>query len=269
MKTIGYLRVSTSKQEQFGGSIEAQKDLISQYCKMYGLDLVGFLEDASSAKSIKNRPAMIELLQHCRSGEADAIVCTKIDRMFRNTIEGLQVADEFQGLGVSLFFVEMGGTGADVSTARGRRIFAYDLVDAECERMRTGERTKAVLRHKRANGQQHSAKAPFGWCYKKGERQPEPIEQQALKLIWQHHFIIKMRPTDIAKAMSASTFKTRKGKKIWANSTISSVLQNTVNQPLFAQWEAAWLEKEDQQHATEHNQASPRAATGKEEAISQ
>lgn len=245
-KTIGYIRVSTKKQEQFGGSIEAQKELLSRYCEMYSLDLVGFLEDASSAKAIKSRPAMLELIEQCRAGEVDAVVSCKIDRMFRNTIEGLQTADEFAAMGKSMFFVEMGGLAADVTTARGRRIFAYDLIDAECERMRVGERTKAVLGHKRDTGQQHSFHAPYGWKYNKAkQRIPHPVEQEALKLIWELHYLSKMGSTEIASELSESPFKTRKGRKIWSNSTIRSILSNPVNDALFA----AWAKEEPNQHA--------------------
>ncbi len=249
-KTIGYIRVSTKKQEQFGGSIEAQKELITRYCEMYHLHLVGFLEDASSAKAIKSRPAMMQLLEQCRADDVDAVVSCKIDRMFRNTIEGLQTADEFAAMGKSLFFVEMGGLAADVTTARGRRIFAYDLIDAECERMRVGERTKAVLGHKRDTGQQHSFHAPYGWKYNKAkQRMPHPAEQEALKRIWELHYLSKLGNTDIAKAMSASRFKTQKGRQIWAQSTIRSILSNPVNTDLFALWAK---EEGTNQHAANH-----------------
>jgi len=264
MKTIGYVRVSTSKQEQFGGSIEAQKDMISRYCAMYGLELVDFLEDASSAKAIKSRPAMVALIDMCRNGEVEAFVTCKIDRMFRNTIEGLQTADEFEKLGVSMFFIEMGGTNADVSTARGRRIFAYDLIDAECERMRTGERTKTVLAHKKENGQQHSFYAPYGWKYVNKQCLPHAIEQKGLRLIWGCKQD-GLGPTAIANKMSDSPFKTRNGRKIWATSTITSILSNSINDDLFAQW----LEEENQkQHAANANENGLPTTMGNKEVIS-
>lgn len=236
LRTVGYIRVSTKKQEQYGGSIDAQHDMIQKYCEMYDLELVGCLQDASSAKAIKSRPAMLELLELCRGGSVDAFVTCKIDRMFRNTIEGLQTADEFEKLGVSMFFIEMGGTSADVTTARGRRIFAYELIDAECERMRTGERTKAVLRHKRETGDQHAAHAPFGWHFLHGKTFPHEQEQQALKLIWQSSHE-GMGLTAITNALSASKHKTRGGKMIWAPSTIRATLDNPINHDLFKKWE--------------------------------
>jgi len=239
-KAIGYIRVSTSKQEQFGGSIEAQKDRILLYGRMYGLEIVDFLEDASSAKSIRNRPAMLDLISRCRGGEAEAFVCCKIDRMFRNTIEGLQTADEFTALGVSMYFVDMGGLEADVTTARGRRIFAYELIDAEAERMRTGERTREVLGHKRENGRQHSATAPYGWRYdKSGERHEVATEQEVLHAI----FLLRERdtdlgPTSIANALSRSEegFKTRSGKRTWQPSTVRNILHNPLTRQQFEQW---------------------------------
>lgn len=234
--TVGYIRVSTSRQDQFGGSIDVQKERIEQYCALRGLNLTGFIHDKSSAKSIQNRPGMIQLVEQCRSGEIKAFVTCKLDRMFRNVIEGLTTADEFGKLGVDMHFMDMGdGIMANIHTAMGRKFFTDALSMGEFERRRTGERVKEVSDSKKKAGKQHTAKAPYGWMFKDGHRIQHPKEVVTLKVIFSMHYI-KQSSHTIAKNLSGTSHLTRHGKKVWVHSTIVGILKNDVNKELFDLW---------------------------------
>lgn len=256
MRLWGCIRVSTKRQKVEGDSTEAQAAMIRHWCEMHGHDLLGFVEDVGSAtRNILQRPGMEKLMGIAVAGGADGFICYKLDRMFRNTIEGLQVADSFTRLGFSMFFADLGGNAADVTTARGRRIFAYDLIDAEVESMRIGERVKAVSEDKKARGKQHTAIAPFGWHFKNGETLPHKKEQQALRLIWQCSYLLGMGPQAVADKLSQSPFPTRNKRKIWNRSSIAQILGNSINTTLFDTWK--------NEHKAEFSDAVATAATGK------
>ena len=78
----GYIRVSTTKQEAEGYSLEAQTDSIKAFCKARGIELKGVFTDALSGKRA-DRPELNEALRMCKLQGATLIVA-KIDRLTRD-----------------------------------------------------------------------------------------------------------------------------------------------------------------------------------------
>ncbi len=90
-KAYGYARVSTKKQEIRGYSLEVQKELIEEFCKREGYQLLDtYWESESGSKS--NRPQLDEALNLCQLSDATLIVA-KIDRLTRDLhfLTGLQL----------------------------------------------------------------------------------------------------------------------------------------------------------------------------------
>ena len=71
---MGYIRVSTDGQAQWGAGLAAQRSAIRAECARRGFDLARIYEDAAaSAKSPEGRPALADALHrlafaaHCRT----------------------------------------------------------------------------------------------------------------------------------------------------------------------------------------------------------
>jgi len=62
MKAIGYVRVSTEKQADFGVSLEAQTAKIRAMAVVQGAELVDVLVDAGESAKSLHRPGMARLL---------------------------------------------------------------------------------------------------------------------------------------------------------------------------------------------------------------
>ena len=81
MKTyISYLRQSTTKQEQSGLGVEAQREIIKNHIKE-GVIMSEYLE-TETGKSC-NRPKLMEALAQCRKTNS-ILVVAKLDRLSRN-----------------------------------------------------------------------------------------------------------------------------------------------------------------------------------------
>ena len=81
MKTyISYLRQSTSKQEQSGLGVEAQREIIKNHVKD-GVILNEYVETETGKNN--NRPKLMEALMQCRKTNSGLIVA-KLDRLSRN-----------------------------------------------------------------------------------------------------------------------------------------------------------------------------------------
>ena len=86
-KTIAYLRVSTDKQADKGISLEAQQDKAKAYASLYDLDLVEVIIDAGESAKTLERPGLQRALSMLKTGQADALLVVKLDRLTRSVVD--------------------------------------------------------------------------------------------------------------------------------------------------------------------------------------
>lgn len=127
----GYCRVSTKKQLE-GNSLEQQKqEILSKYN-----NAVITQEQYTGTKA--DRPLFTELLDKLESG--DMLVVTKLDRLARNTVEGIQIVQSLFDKGVSVHVLNVGLL---ENTTMGKFFLTTLLAVAEMERNTILERTQA------------------------------------------------------------------------------------------------------------------------------
>lgn len=92
------------------------------------------------------------------------VICSKLDRMFRSTADGLLTMNHFKKHGIVLHFADQSGCTIDLSTGDGEFMFTVLLAAASLEPRRTADRTSKAMKHRQSNGQRMtSAKTiPFG-----------------------------------------------------------------------------------------------------------
>jgi site-specific DNA recombinase len=180
-KAVGYVRVSTEEQSREGVSLEMQAAKIRQYAELNDLALVEVIEDAGiSGKSIKARPGIQSVLDMVKGRQVEAVICYKLDRLARNTIECLEMAKIMDKAGVALHSIS---EKLDTQSALGRFFFTLIASLAEMERGIISERTAAALAQKRSNGEKTGGSVPYGYRAETGRLIPEPNEQRAIRRI--------------------------------------------------------------------------------------
>jgi DNA invertase Pin-like site-specific DNA recombinase len=119
---IGYARTSTA--DQIAG-LEAQiRDLKAAGCeKVYS-------EHASAVT--RERPQLVAALEFARAG--DVIMVTKPDRLARNTVELLGMAEELTKRGIGLVVLSLGGERVDFSKPTSKLILTILAGVASWER---------------------------------------------------------------------------------------------------------------------------------------
>src|SRR5262245_35839521 len=96
-RTIAYLRVSTEKQADRGVSLEAQREKVAAYAKLYDLELVDVIVETGSAKTLE-REGLQQALGALERRDADALLVVKLDRLTRSVADlGRVVERYFQG----------------------------------------------------------------------------------------------------------------------------------------------------------------------------
>ncbi|MFZ5968302.1 MAG: recombinase family protein [Bacillota bacterium] len=101
-RAVGYTRVSTKEQGEFGYSIDAQHQVIENYCRQHGYELVAIYEDKGvSGKSTEGRKALENLMTDARKGNFDLVLVWKTSRLARKQLDLLSIVSELGALNVS------------------------------------------------------------------------------------------------------------------------------------------------------------------------
>jgi len=213
MKVIGYVRVSTTKQEISGLSVEAQSLKIRQYCELYDLDLVDLIIDSGSAKTLE-RQGMKSALQALKSGEAEGLVVAKLDRLTRS-IKDLNVLIEEVFTKAALISV---ADQVDTTTPSGRLILNILMSVSQWEREEIGARTKVAMQTKKAKGEYTGGKAPLGWKVDaQGNEVPDEDEQDLISTVRAYR-ALRLSYSAIAQKLTEADFTSRTGSAKFSKS---------------------------------------------------
>lgn len=205
----GYARVSTEKQATEGYSLPEQRLAIEAECARRGWVLLGIRADEGvSGKRGADRVEWRKVLDDCRSGAADAVIVTKIDRFSRSASDMIARTDELIDLGVA--FVSI-GEAMDLSTPAGRFMRTIYAGVAEQERETLAARSAMGLRGKARAGLWPGGPAPFGYRVNEGRLEVEPAEAALLRRIARMAVDDGMTTGEIARVLSAEGVTGRNG----------------------------------------------------------
>lgn len=145
------LRVSTDEQAIEGYSLAAQERACRAYCEMQGWTVVGVFVDEGISGTLPPaaRPGLAAALGLLRSGQAQALVVHKLDRLARSVRIANDLVDEFQRRGIAFVAV---ADHLDLSTPFGWAAFQMQNVWNELYIKNLSFETKKGHREKAAKG---------------------------------------------------------------------------------------------------------------------
>lgn len=167
-------------------SIRLQMDVCQRYAVMKGLLITETIKDPET--SARQTPVFEReggsRLRFLPAGTH--VICSKLDRMFRSTADGLLTMNHFKKHGIVLHFADQSGCTLDLSTGEGEFMFTVLLAAASLEPRRTADRTSKAMKHRQSNGQRMTSAAtlPFGTMLDPNDPSktiPCPVEIAAIK----------------------------------------------------------------------------------------
>lgn len=234
VKAVGYARVSTEEQKRVGISLDAQAERIKAYCQYHNLGLVELLSEGgvSAAKPLGSRPLGVRLLRMVGEDDVGHVVSVKLDRLFRNALDCLQVVDDWMHEGVALHLVDFGGEAMNTNTPMGRFFLQNAASFAELERNMISSRTREAIQYKMAHGG-IVGQAPIGSKWEGEKRhmrlvtnpEEQAVVQRILELRDDH---LSLR--EIADELNAAGFTGRTRKGVvgrWHPTAVARVLART------------------------------------------
>ncbi|MGK5087021.1 recombinase family protein [Bdellovibrionota bacterium FG-2] len=140
LRALSYSRVSTTQNQ----STDAQQAELRRYCSARGWTLTKEIVDHGYSGGTDQRPGLKELLALVRRREVDAVVVTKLDRLFRSLKHLILTLEEFEQLGVTFVAVR---DSLDWSTSAGKFFIQVLGSLGQFERELIRKRVKAGLVH--------------------------------------------------------------------------------------------------------------------------
>ena len=178
-KIYGYARVSTKGQLENNSLQQQEEEIKSRYEKC-----IIFKEAYTGTKT--DRPIFNEMVSKLEKG--DTLVVTKLDRLARNTVEGIEIIQELFQKGIAVHVLNVGLL---ENTTMGKFFITTLLAVAEMERNTIIERTQAG---------KAIAKTKPG--FKEGRPKKYTKEQidHALSLLQNNSYSYVVRVTGISKS---------------------------------------------------------------------
>ncbi len=207
-KVLGYVRVSTDKQAEVGLSLEAQTEKIRAMAVVRGVPVDEVIVDTASASSL-DRPGLSRLLALVDARLVGTVIIAKLDRLTRSVADIGPLLTRLDRRGVAILCV---AETLNTRSAIGRAVLHMMVTMSQWEREATGERTRDVLQHKKANGERIGT-VPFGAQLVAGSRErleAAPVEQRILSQVRKWRFEGRTYK-QIAFDLTAAGETTRKG----------------------------------------------------------
>jgi len=225
-KVVAYIRVSTDQQDL---SLEAQHYKLTALCQFHGLLLVDVFtdEDTSGKLPIGSRKGGKQMLDYLeKTKDIHGVIALRVDRMFRNDIDGLTTADKWAEQGIQFYASDVAGNTVNVKTSQGRLMFTIMLAFAVYEGAKISERTSDALQVKKRNRKVYGH-APYGFMADKdGNLIEVDGEIKTVKIVLNMHNS-GIGFSAIASHLNKLKIPTKKGK-VWHGPTVKNILTNSI-----------------------------------------
>ena len=188
----GYCRVSSKCQMKEGYSLEIQtKEILDRYEN-------AIIIQEQFTGTTTDRPIFNTLVEGLQQG--DTLVVTKLDRLARNTVEGIQIVQDFFNRGVAVHVLNVGLL---ENTSMGKFFLTTLFAVAEMERNTIIERTQTG---------KALAKTKAGFKEGRPKEYTQTQIDMALDLLENHSYTEVEKKTKISKSTLVRAMRKRKAE---------------------------------------------------------
>lgn len=186
MVTAIYERASDEKQDIEGVSIETQHDTIMKFCEYKGYENIKLYTEIRSARSMKNRDQLKQLLEDVKNGRVKRIIIYKLDRLTRSLRDLMNILHKLDQHNCELHSTY---ESIDTSSPSGRMLVQVLGMIAEWESANTSMRVRNAMQYKAEQGIWQSS-VPFGFDLSEDKRlvindHEANILQEAFQLVFE------------------------------------------------------------------------------------
>lgn len=238
MRLIPYIRVSTEDQREHGHSLGQQHDRLLRYFAVHEFEAAPaiFDEGVSASIPLAKRPGGAKLLAELRAGRANGVAVIRLDRLFRNALDGLRFfEEEIEAVDARVHSVT---ESIDTSTPSGWLALIMQLATADFARRLDVVRATETNHALRAAGKVYGG-VPFGCvaiggeCYFDDTKRKHRVRGAGLardRALWTvREAIVDLRASGetlraIAARLRADGHTPPRGGRNWSPSTLRGII---------------------------------------------
>jgi len=223
MNLIGYIRVSTEEQARDGISLGQQAARLEAYCALHGHTLLRVVTDEgiSASTPLAKREGGKDVLQALKSGQVGGVVVVRLDRLFRDALDGLAF---FRGTaerhGATVHSVsEL----IDTGTPAGKLALTIQLAAAQYERDLAVQRATECNGSLREQGRVYGG-IPYG-CTAVGAGSERRLHRDPATWKWRELIVTELRSgqfslRELVAHLAGLGVPSPTGKKHWSPNTL-------------------------------------------------
>jgi DNA invertase Pin-like site-specific DNA recombinase len=203
-----YVRVSTARQAEFGGSLEHQATTLEAAARGDGFRTEVVSEEGKSAKTIKRRPALKAAIGRLDKGEAAALYATRLDRVSRSVADFAWLMNRARRMGWRTRILDVN---VDTDSPSGEFLLMVLAAAAQYENRLRAARTKEGMAVLKSRGKH--------------------MGRKGILPVWVFEDICLMKRegrslTAIARDLNERQVPTALGGREWYPSTVRAVLMS-------------------------------------------
>jgi len=219
-QAVAYCRVSSTGQQKNGTGLDRQKQIIRDYAKQAGYELIQVYQEAITGTDA-DRPVFTQMLADLLSNDCRVVIVERLDRLARDLVLQLQLVGLLCSKGITLISAD---TGQDVTAAffgdpMLKAMIQVQGVFSELDKSMLVAKLRKARQAKKTKTGRCEGRKPFGFY---------PGEDETLKRIKQLHRKPRggkrLGPYQIARILNEEGYPTRTGVP-WHGSHISTILK--------------------------------------------
>ncbi|MFV1967364.1 MAG: recombinase family protein [Pirellulaceae bacterium] len=183
---ILYLRYSPKPDAAECDTLETQRQQLTAYCTLQNLEPAFVIEDpeVSGGEDLDKRDGGQRLLLLLGHDAARHVLVQRVDRLSRNTRDGLAYIEDWAEAGVGLHLVNQNGCSFDATTPAGHLMLTLLLAFATFERKVIGERTEDAMQRMKREGRRVGRYPRYGYRFSDNNMEiPDDHEQMVVRQV--------------------------------------------------------------------------------------
>lgn len=223
LRVAAYARVSSDSDDQlnsFAAQVRHYNDLIQSENDWVMVDV--YADEGISGTSTKKRDDFNRMMNDCRRGQIDIVLCKSLSRFARNAVDCLEALRELKRLGITVRFEK---ENLDTTQMRDETITAFYATFAQQESESISGNMRWSYQRRMQSGTYITSSVPYGYCLK--DKVMVVVEDQAVivrRIV--NDYLAGKNMYEIAAELTNEQVRRQNGRTTWNRTTIDYILRN-------------------------------------------